>query len=114
MIRLTLPLPPSANRMWRKAGRITYRDPDYEQFCTDVGKLCQIERVVPIVGGVTATMRFYFARVNGDLDNRIKPLLDALSKFAYADDKQVMSFCCERHIDRKKPRVEIELQEFQQ
>lgn len=111
MIRLTLPLPPSANRMWRKAGRVVYRHPDYNQFCKDVGDICMMQRVTPIAGNVQATMRFYFARVNGDLDNRIKPLLDSLKVHAYADDQQVMAFCCERHIDKKQPRVEIELQE---
>lgn len=111
MIALTLPLPPSANRMWRKAGRKIYRHPDYNQFCDDVGKLCMTQRVTPIAGNVTATMRFYFSRVNGDLDNRIKPLLDSLKVHAYEDDKQVMAFCCERHMDKKNPRVEIELTE---
>ena len=112
MINLILPLPPSANRMWRKGKGRTYRSDEYDMFCTRVGWTCKEKNIDMISGGVQATIRFYFARVNGDLDNRIKPLLDALRGFAYSDDQQVMAFCCERHMDRKQPRVEIELHEI--
>lgn len=110
MIRLVLPLPPSANRMWRKGKSRVYRSDEYTKFSEEVGWACTEKRIKKLAGNVHAEVVLYFARKNGDADNRIKPLLDSLIGYAYADDGQVVKLCYERRIDRRNPRAEIQLQ----
>lgn len=43
----------------------------------------------------------------GDLDNRIKPTLDALQGVIYTDDRQVTEISVRRGVDRSDPRVEV-------
>lgn len=87
--------PPSANRIWLqnyRAGK-TYLNPVYRQFCALVGlrvrqkslrlpedwKYCAVEIVVH-----PKTRR-------GDVDNRIKPTLDALTKSGFWKDDSVVA-----------------------
>lgn len=43
----------------------------------------------PLTGRLNATLTFYGARANADLDNLVKAVLDALNGVVYLDDKQV-------------------------
>ncbi len=60
-------------------------------------------------GAVGLTLRFYRPERRGDLDNRIKVLLDALQGIAYADDAQVRELHCYLADDSANPRVEVTL-----
>lgn len=99
MTRLTLPVPPSANVYWRtvligmkprillsKAAR-TYRD--------DVLARCRAVGVRRLAGPVEITIAWHRDRKAGDLDNRIKPLLDALKGVAFDDDRMVYRLVAE-------------------
>ena len=46
---------------------------------------------------------------SGDLDNRLKCLLDSLNGIAWSDDGQIVEIHAYRHDDKKNPRVEIEI-----
>jgi crossover junction endodeoxyribonuclease RusA len=59
----------------------------------------------------TASMRFYGARANGDLDNLVKAILDALNGLAYDDDSQLVCIAGAHKLptDADGPRCEVEL-----
>lgn len=113
MVRL--PMPPSANVMWRsdfykkrvlvsRAGRI-FRDE-----CAPI--LAKYRN--PIEGPISVTAEFYFKseRARVDLDNRIKPLLDVCERTfygtgLYVDDSQIMALHAYKHFDPERPRVEV-------
>lgn len=93
-MKLTLPYPPSANRYWRSCRGRTFVSKEAQAYKHAVaviaqatyGKTCH-------VGPVEITGSVYRPRATGDLDNRIKVLVDALQGIAYANDSQV------KHID---------------
>lgn len=112
MIRLTLPMPPSTNRIWRTSGGRTYRSADYVTFLAEAQAACMVARLNnPTSKPVELTMHFYMARKNGDVSNRIKALEDALKGFAFVDDLQVVALHAFRLMDAKRPRVEVEVRE---
>jgi crossover junction endodeoxyribonuclease RusA len=65
------------------------------------------------LGGVpfAASMRFYGARANADLDNLCKAILDALNGLAFTDDRQLACFsgCHKLPVDEHGARAEIDL-----
>jgi Holliday junction resolvase RusA-like endonuclease len=63
--------------------------------------------VKPLDGEVAITWRWFRARKSGDLDNRSKPLKDALQGIAYHNDSQVVEEHAYRHEDKRDPRVEV-------
>lgn len=110
-MRLVLPYPPSANRYWRKtaAGRV-YVSEEAERYRAAAAALLAAFR--PLSGPVTVSARFFRPRRSGDLDNRIKILLDALQGRAFADDSQVAEIHAWRFEDKHRPRVEVEIEEI--
>lgn len=110
MISLVLPVPPSANRYWRKTNRgQVYVSPEAIAYKRDVAMLCRSERLAALEGPVSLTMRFFRARRSGDLDNRTKVLLDSLQGHLYANDSQIRELHCYLGDDAKNPRVEVEI-----
>jgi hypothetical protein len=83
---LVLPYPISANRYWRSVpGR-------------------------GVDGPVALTITLYRPAKRGDLDNRIKVLVDALGGgIAYRDDSQVVELHAYRLDDKDHPRVEVQV-----
>lgn len=116
-MKITLPYPPSANRYWRTRavgrGRTafvqTYPSPEAKEFKQRVFWTCRGRK--PLTGTVAVVLRFFRPRKVGDLDNRIKVLLDALRGVAFADDDQVVRIEATRFDDKANPRVEVEVDE---
>lgn len=52
-------------------------------------------------------MDFYRPAKRGDLDNRIKILLDALEGIAFENDSQIIEIHARRFDDKLNPRVSI-------
>lgn len=121
MIKLTLPIPPSANVYWRTAVRggfvQTYISKEAKQFKEQVGWACKAAGVrAPFSGRVAITVKLFPARPQDwarrmkklgaswddgvrciDLDNANKVLLDSLKGVAILDDGwPVRSLNCER------------------
>ena len=106
-MQLTLPMPPSVNRIWRrKKGGGVYLDPKAAEFKETVGRICLIERVKPIPRPIV-TLHVYFPNHRSDVDNRAKLTLDALQGFAYQNDKEIVCVCLWKHFDKNDPRVEV-------
>lgn len=111
IIRLTLSLPPSTNRYWRKTktGNV-YISEDAKAYRQEVAlRSAQLGR---IAGDVAVTLRIYRKIRSGDLDNRIKVLFDALQGNCLKDDNQVIEIHAYRFDDKTNPRVEVEITEL--
>lgn len=108
-MRLTIPYPPSANRIWRNARGRTILSKEALSFKRDVAILAKVARVKMLSGPVAVRMRVFRPHKRGDLDNRIKAVLDSLNGIAWEDDEQVETILATRHEDKNNPRVEIEV-----
>lgn len=76
---LHIPYPPSANRLWRRAGHVIHKSAEYTAWLSDAGLYVKSQRQPGIVGKykliVTAARP---DRRRRDLDNLLKPLSDLL------------------------------------
>jgi crossover junction endodeoxyribonuclease RusA len=102
---LVLPYPPSANRFYRNVrGRMVMSAEGraYKKRVAEMGGGVELEE-----GDVCLWLDFYRPRKSGDLDNRLKVVLDALQGIAYANDRQVVEIHARRYEDKDNPRVEI-------
>lgn len=114
MIRITLPVPPSANRYWRYVkGRVllSARAREYRE-AVSMAAMIVMGRRDPIEGRVRVELDVY-RDLRGDLSNHEKQLLDALEGTVIADDKQVWELVMRRHLDRAEPRVEVLVEELE-
>lgn len=114
MIRLVLPLPPSANVYWRHTNGRTFVSHQARSFLDEVHLAVAGQGLsAPLSGNLEVKIDVYRQRRSGDLDNRIKVLLDALQGRAYLNDSQVVRIVAERHDDKENPRVEVEIKEIE-
>lgn len=59
-------------------------------------------------GHVEVSLHIYRPSAQGDVDSRVKLLLDVLQGYAYKNDAQVRVLHVVNDIDRQQPRVEVE------
>lgn len=109
-MKLTLPLPPSANRYWRRAGHTIYLSAEAKQFKAEVYLLGKALRLKPLDGPVRLTAYVFRKIKAGDLMNREKVLSDSLQGVAYFDDSQIVEAHFYLGDDKKNPRVEVEIE----
>ena len=106
-MRLELPYPPSTNRLWRsdRGGRphLTKEARRYKS-AVRLRALAAGHRK-PIEGPVYVMLAVYRPLRRGDLDNRVKAVLDALRGVAFVDDDQVVGLTAFRHDDPDNPRI---------
>jgi crossover junction endodeoxyribonuclease RusA len=91
-ISLTLPWPPSINHYWRRAGKVIHVSTEGTRFGRRVGIAVRGQfRSAPIDQPVAVLVEAWGPRASwGDVDNRVKPLLDALTKAElWTDDRLV-------------------------
>lgn len=90
-MKLTLPIPPTVNHYWRMVGRriILSKAGRLYKERTHYLALAQGARPIHAPQEVQITIVWYRESKRGDLDNRLKPLLDALQGAAYQNDSQV-------------------------
>ncbi len=88
-----LPVPPSANTMWRRVGNKTLLSKKYREW-RGSGQLNILEQgftELRIGGPLSVDITCKRPRKNCDIDNRIKPVLDLLQAAGVIeDDKHVM------------------------
>lgn len=110
-MRLTLPLPPSVNRMYRAVrGKVLLSQEGraYKDACA-LAAVAQLG-VDPMEGRLILRADFHM-NDRGDLDNRFKALLDALQGSAYYNDSQLVELHAKRHYAKAEHRVEVEIEE---
>ena len=110
-IGLTLDYPPSSNRYWRKTrtGRV-YVSEEAISYRDDV--LIKTLKIKPMKGELSLSAKFYRPRKSGDLDNRLKILIDAMQGRCFENDSQIVEIHAFRFDDKISPRVEVEIREI--
>jgi crossover junction endodeoxyribonuclease RusA len=112
-VTLILPLPPSVNSYWRSVPAtrnrrarvlISENGRRFKDACRIAG-YAQCRK--PLEGEVSVAGVVYFRDRRRDLDNTLKPLLDALQGIVYANDRQIARIELVRAYDQKRPRVEL-------
>jgi len=111
MMRLRLPEPPSINHYWRVSRGITHLSRDGRRWKDRAVELAAQAGLVKLEVPVAVSITWYRSRRSGDLDNRIKVVLDVLRGLAYVDDKQVIELHAWRFDDKADPRVDVEIME---
>lgn len=107
-MRLTLPYPPSGNRYWRVFRGIVVPSQEAKTYKASVKFRAMNQDVFePLKGEVVVSVAVFRPQRSGDLDNRLKVLLDSLRGVAFADDKQVVELHARRYDDASNPRVEV-------
>lgn len=87
MIQLTLPWPPSQNRLWRNSGKRVYRDPKYMTWLKEAGWVIKIARAEKIIGPFSASIILNPPdKRRIDIDNRVKGLLDLAQQSGLIED----------------------------
>ena len=107
MKSFTLPYPPSTNNLFRTDGRYRVKTREAIAYAKTAAAMALAAGVRPLVGPVTVNIDVYRPRRSGDLDNRLKAVIDSLKGIAWADDEQVDVIIARRFEDKKNPRVEI-------
>lgn len=108
-IKLTLPYPPSVNRMYRNQRGITVKSQEAKAYAWQVTSAANEQGATCFDGNVSVSIRVYRPRKSGDLDNRAKCVLDCLQGVAYSNDSQIVELHMYRYDDKKNPRVEVEV-----
>ncbi|MBR2586305.1 MAG: RusA family crossover junction endodeoxyribonuclease [Thermoguttaceae bacterium] len=96
---LELPWPPTANLIWRTTGRVTYLSKPYKAFLKSaVAAILAQKRWGMITSPVIVDITLHPPRnMRFDVDNRIKPTLDVLTKAGvWQDDSQVVELSVRR------------------
>jgi len=112
-IRLELPSPPSANRYWRvpKALGRPILSREARDYCARVKALAFAQGArSPLTGEVAVSIVWTRERRSGDLDGRLKIVLDALQGAAYVNDSQIVAIDARRQDrDKGEPGLVVEV-----
>lgn len=117
-MNLTLPLPPPINRYWRTIVRGKHAMPilssEARSYKARMASIAAEGRMFdraagPITGPCVLVVRFFRPRRAGDVDGRIKPLLDALQGLAFANDSQLVAVLAINDHSPENPRAEVQV-----
>lgn len=109
MTKLTLPLPPSANRYWRYVNGHPTVSAEARNYKLAAGWIAKEQGVEMVATPVRLRIDVFRSRKAGDLDNYLKVLLDAMSGILWEDDEQVVQIVATRYDDKDNPRAELTL-----
>lgn len=104
---LNLPFPPSANRYWRNYRGQMVKSAEARDYQSRAYFRARAEDVEIINGSVALELHLYRPQKRGDLDNRLKVLIDSLQGVCYENDSQVVEIHAFLNDDKRNPRVEV-------
>jgi crossover junction endodeoxyribonuclease RusA len=102
---ITLPWPPSLNKLYRSTGSGIRITRDAIAYKNEVRTILRNKRVTLTTQPVSLTIHQYRPQKRGDIDNYSKLLLDSLQGYVYENDSQVNELHIFRHDDKRNPRV---------
>lgn len=114
---ITLPYGPSTNTYWnifRNRFIVSREGRAYKKVVHEIARKSGVD---PFTGDVDVRIDLYRPQASGDIDGRLKPVLDVLAAdkkagfpgFAYINDKQIPHLDVYRHDDPVNPRVQIQV-----
>ena len=98
-IRLTLPIPPSLNNLYKNAGKRRITTAEYEDWKVraEWSKSARKAKANSISGGYVVYLGLP-KKMRGDIDNRFKPVLDFLVRMQITpDDRHCQGVMAWRH-----------------
>ena len=102
MLKIEIPaIPPSVNHYWKANGKrrfLTKRAREWKRLTHDCVRNILPHKWKPISSYVRVEITLYFKFRRGDLDNRVKAILDALNGLVWIDDSQVDDFRVKRKV----------------
>jgi Holliday junction resolvase RusA-like endonuclease len=107
MIRLTLPIPPLLNSLYRVSGRRIYKDGRAAIYRREVWCLAKEQGVKVTKEEVELDVKWFRERKTGDIDAILKCLLDSLEDVLYEKDSQIKKLTIEKFYNKLEPRVEL-------
>ena len=108
--RLVLPMAPSANRYWRTFRGMTVISQEAKAYKAGAAESAKAQGATVFDCPVSVTVWVYRGRKSGDLDNRLKVVLDALQGICYVNDDQIVEIHAYRHDDKGNARIEVEVE----
>ncbi len=95
------------------AGRRIIKDKQIRAYEQSFALQCKLYRGKRISGRFKLFVRVWYSSVRSDLDNSLKTLLDCLQSVeAITNDNLCYQIEAEKHIDKRRPRVEFALIEI--
>lgn len=106
---LTLPYPPSVNNLYAtfRGRRIVSREG--KAFKLRADSIARAAGLRLLDGDISVAVDVYRPRKAGDLDGRLKCVLDCLTGIAWHDDKQITHIEARRFDDKLNPRVVVRI-----
>ena len=110
MSAITLPYPPTGiNHQYARGAAGVYLVPAVGAWKTEcmiaMRDVAQSDYVAQ--GHVEIALHIYRPSARGDIDGRLKLILDVLQGYAYKNDAQVRVLHVVNDVDRRNPRVEV-------
>ncbi len=110
-ILLVLEVPPSVNDSKAVVNGHLVKTAKHRAYVNYVHGVCLVERIKPLLGELSMKIRWYREAKRGDIDGRLKTLLDSLTGCAYADDSQIADLRITRlDTEPKNPRIIVTLE----
>lgn len=106
-ITLELPVPPASNRYWRLWRNRMVVSTEAKRYKERVWLLCKAAKVTMIREPVVVSISWRRAKRQGDLDGRVKILLDAMQGTCFENDSQVVALHAYRSEDKANPGVTV-------
>lgn len=110
----TAPYPPSVNHYWLTRGRYKFLSDKARAFATNVAKLLPAQTTFFGTSLVSLEIAVYPPdKRKRDIDNILKPILDALAKAGvYTDDSQVHKILIYKCEPCKNGKIEIKIKKL--
>lgn len=115
VVRLTLPLPPSVNSMYRAVGRrdsaIVTKSSKARLYEQDAGNIILAQGRPKVPDGPLSVSIVYHLpdAKKRDVDNLQKAVIDVLSRVLGFDDSVIVDLHAYKRIDRGDPRCEVSI-----
>jgi Holliday junction resolvase RusA-like endonuclease len=110
MNTVTLPMPPSTNRLWRMFKGHMVASEEAKSFKVSAGWIVRGMQCAMLTGPLRVYIDIYREAKRGDLDNKIKIILDSLQGIWFENDAQVVEIHARMFDDKSNPRAVVSVE----